>query len=63
MDKDTARLFFDSWMELHKNYNQAYFRIYRADDCRMERVLGLDLFNMLYEDKLFLQKDGLFKMK
>lgn len=63
MDKDTARLFFDSWMELHKNYNQAYFRVYRADDFQMERVLGQDLFDMLYEDKLYLQKDGLFKMK
>ena len=50
-------------MELHKNYNQAYFRVYRADDFQMERVLGQDLFDMLYEDKLYLQKDGLFKMK
>lgn len=63
MDKNTAQLFFDSWVELHKKYNQAYFRIYGTDDSQMIKVLGQDLFDMLYADKLFLQKDGLFKMK
>ena len=61
MSKEYAQVFFDSWMALHRN--QKCFQIYSKSGYQLERVLGQDIFDMLYEDELDLQKDGFFKRK
>lgn len=61
MSKENAQVFFDSWMVLYRK--QKYFQIYSKSGYQLERVLGQDIFDMLYEDKLDLQKDGFFKRK
>ena len=61
MSKEYAQVFFDSWMALHRN--QKCFQIYSESGYKLERVPGQDIFDMLYEDELDLQKDGFFKRK
>lgn len=61
MSKENAQVFFDSWMVLYRK--QKCFQIYSKSGYQLERVLGQDIFDMLYEDKLDLQKDGFFKRK
>lgn len=61
MSKENAQVFFDSWMVLYRK--QKCFQIYSESGYQLERVLGQDIFDMLYEDKLDLQKDGFFKRK
>lgn len=48
-------------MALHRN--QKCFQIYSESGYQLERVPGQDIFDMLYENKLDLQKDGFFKRK
>lgn len=61
MSKGEAQIFFDSWISLHKN--QKSFQIYSKSGYQRERILGQEIFDMLYDDKLDLQKDGFFKRK
>lgn len=61
MSKEYAQVFFVSWMALHRN--QKCFQIYSESGYQLERVPGQDIFDMLYENKLDLQKDGFFKRK
>lgn len=61
MSKENAQLFFESWIALHRN--QKCFQIYSESGYQLERVLSQDIFDMLYDDKLDLQKDGFFKRK
>ena len=43
--------------------NQKCFKYIAKVDISQKRVPGQDIFDMLYENKLDLQKDGFFKRK
>lgn len=58
MEKSEAQVFFDSWMRYHLEYNQDRFQIYSANGHQLEKIAGQDIFNMLYNDELYLAKDG-----
>lgn len=42
MDKQNAQVFFDSWMQFHKEHNQERFQVYTASGHQLEKLLGLD---------------------
>ncbi|MDD6396004.1 MAG: hypothetical protein PUB37_07500 [Firmicutes bacterium] len=63
MVKDEAQPFFDSWMDFHKGHNQDRFQIYTASGCQLAKIPGQDIFDMLYNDELYLMKDGFFRRK
>lgn len=63
MTKDEAQPFFDSWMDFHKKHNQDRFQVYTASGHQLEKLLGQDIFDMLYNDELYLMKDGFFRRK
>ena len=63
MKKEDAQVFFDSWMLFHKGTNQERFQVYNASGHQLEKLLGQDIFDMLYNDELYLMKDGFFRRK
>lgn len=63
MKKEDAQLFFDSWMQFHKVRNQEKFQVYTASGHQLEKLPGQEIFDMLYNDKLDLMKDGFFRRK
>lgn len=63
MQKAEAQSFFDSWMTYHQNMNQESFRVYNSKGNQLEKILGQDIFDMLYNDELDLMKDGYFRRK
>lgn len=63
MAKDEAQPFFDSWMSFHKQHNQERFQVYTASGHQLEKLLGQDIFEMLYNDELYLMRDGFFRIK
>lgn len=63
MEKCDAQVFFDSWMQFHKERKQERFQVYTASGHQLEKVLGQDVLDMLYDDKLYLMKDGFFRRK
>lgn len=63
MKKADAQVFFDSWMQFHMERNQACFQVYSSSGHQLEKVLGQDIFDMLYNDELYLMKDGFFRRK
>lgn len=60
MKKEHAQLFFDSWMQFHRERNQEHFQVYSVSGHQLERIPGQDILEMLYSDKLKLMKDGFF---
>lgn len=63
LEKDDAQIFFDSWMQFHKERKQECFQVYTASGHQLEKVLGQDILDMLYDDELYLMKDGFFRRK
>ncbi len=61
MTKAEAQLYFDSWMAYHRGMNQESFRIYNSDGHQQVKLNGQDIFDMLYDGKVYLVKDGLFR--
>lgn len=63
MKKEDAQIFFDSWMQFHKERNQEYFQVYTINGHQLEKIPGQDIFDMLYNNELYLMKDGFFRRK
>lgn len=64
MPKEEAQRFFDSWMDFHYEHNgQTHFRVYSISGNQLEKLPGQDIFDMLYNDELYLKKDGFFQRK
>lgn len=63
MKKEDAQMFFDSWMMFHKAKKQEYFQVYSTNGYQLEKIHGQDIFDMLYNDELYLMKDGFFRKK
>lgn len=63
MEKDNAQVFFDSWMQFHKERKQERFQVYTTSGHQLEKLLGQDILDMLYNDELYLMKDGFFRRK
>lgn len=63
MPKEEAQQFFNSWMIFHRAHGQERFPVYNTSGHQLEKLLGQDIFDMLYNDALFLMKDGLFQKK
>lgn len=63
MKKEDAQIFFDSWILFHKERNQERFQVYNASGHQLEKLLGQDIFDMLYNNELYLMKDGFFRRK
>jgi len=63
MEKSDAQIFFNSWMSFHKVKNQEHFQVYTASGHQLEKLLGQDIFDMLYNDELYLMRDGFFRRK
>lgn len=63
MAKDEAQPFFDSWMDFHKEHHQERFQVYTANGHQLEKLLGQEIFEMLYNDELYLMRDGFFRRK
>lgn len=62
MDKSEARVFFDSWMAYHRSHKQEHFQVYSQNGDQRPKLLGEDIFEMLYNDELYLMKDGLLRI-
>lgn len=63
MKKEDAQVFFYSWMSFHKGIKQERFQVYNTSGHQLEKLLGQDIFDMLYNDELYLMKDGFFRRK
>ena len=62
MEKPEAKVYFDSWMAYHRLHNQERFQIYVKGGHQRDKVLGEDIFEMLYNEQLCLMKDGFFQI-
>ena len=62
MEKPEAKVYFDSWMAYHRLHNQERFQIYVKGSHQRDKVLGEDIFEMLYNEQLCLMKDGFFQI-
>lgn len=63
MTKTDAQPFLTSWLAYHKKYHQNYFPVYAASGHQLNRLSGQELFELLYNEKLDLMKDGYFRLK
>lgn len=63
MEKDDAQVFFNSWMRFHKERKQERFQVYTASGHQLEKVFGQDILDLLYDNELYLMKDGFFRRK
>lgn len=62
LDKTAAKVYFDSWMTFHRLHNQDHFKIYSQTGQQQQKILGEDIFDMLYNEQLYLMKDGLLRI-
>jgi hypothetical protein len=59
LDRETAKEFFDSWMELHASTNQTKFRIRNSNKGRqLEKIEGYSLFEGIFSGALEMGRDG-----
>lgn len=63
LDKSDAKVFFDSWMAYHRLHKQEHFQIYSQSGHQRPKILGEDIFEMLYNEQLYLMKDGLLRIR
>lgn len=62
LDKSEAKVYFDSWMTYHRSHKQEHFQVYSQNGDQRSKLLGEDIFEMLYNDELYLMKDGLLRI-
>ena len=62
LEKTDAKVFFDSWMAYHRSHKQEHFQVYSRNGDQRPKLLGEDIFEMLYNDELYLMKDGLLRI-
>ena len=60
LSKQEAQCFFDSWQTFHQQLGQYLFQIYDRSGNQLIKLPAQIIFNLLYDDKLELMKDGFF---
>lgn len=64
MDKAEAKLYFDSWMFLHRNSGQTSFKVHRnTKEMQLTKMDGYEIFECIYNGTMVLMKNGNLKIK
>ena len=59
MDRIEAKLYFDSWMQFHRNSKQTSFKVYKATkEQQMVKMDGYEIFDRIYDGTIGMAIDG-----
>lgn len=59
IDKTEAKVYFDSWMQLHKNNGQTSFKVHKATkEQQLMKMEGYEIFDRIYDDSIGVAMDG-----
>lgn len=59
IEKAEAKIYFDSWMELHQKRNQTCFKVHKATkEQQLLKMDGYEIFDKIYDGKISIAVDG-----
>lgn len=63
MERDEARLYFDSWMQYHQMYKQVDFKVHKdTKEMQLIKMNGYEIFDRIYDGTLTIMKNGNLKL-
>ena len=63
MERDEARLCFDSWMQYHQMYKQVDFKVHKdTKEMQLIKMNGYEIFDRIYDGTLTIMKNGNLKL-
>lgn len=64
MERDEAKLYFDSWMQFHRKNHQCYFKVHKdTKEMQFMKMEGYEVFNRIYDGTLTIMKNGNLKIR
>jgi len=64
MEREEAKLYFDSWMQFHQKTGQASFKVHKdTKEMQLMKMNGYDIFDRIYDGTVTILKNGNLKLK
>lgn len=64
LDRDEAKLYFDSWMQLHQARHQTAFKVHKnTKEMQLVKMDGYEIFNRIYDGTITILKNGNLKIR
>lgn len=64
MEREEAKLYFDSWMQIYQKNKQVNFRVHKdTKEMQLMKMDGYEIFNRIYDGTLTITKNGNLKIR